>query len=63
MHKRGREGTYLDGLEGTKQVVGWRPPLLEDVQTNLAILVDVRVKHAFGVNELNFWRLTRVGLL
>ena len=58
-----RNGTYLDGLEGTQQVVGWGPPLLEDVQADLAILVDVRVKHALGVDELNFWRLIRVGLL
>jgi hypothetical protein len=57
-----RKGTYLDRLEGTQQVVGWGPPLLEDVQADLAVLVDVRVKHAFGVDELNFWRLIRVGL-
>ena len=35
----------LDGRQDGGHVVGWRPPVLQDVQTNSTVRVHVRVKH------------------
>lgn len=51
----------LDARKHRGNIVGWAPPILEDVQTQLAGGVDVGVKH--GADELDRWWLVGILLL
>lgn len=49
----------LNTRQNCRNVVCWRPPILEDIQAQFACAVNVRVKHL--ANKLDAGRLVRVG--
>ena len=49
----------LNTCQDRRNIVRRRPSVLEDVQTQLACAVNVRVKHL--TDELDAWGLVRVG--
>lgn len=51
----------LDAGQDGGYVVCRAPPILQDVQTQLAGAVDIRVEH--GADKLDAWRLVGVRLL
>ena len=54
-------GIPLNARQDRGDVIGWRPPVLQDVETQLSRTVDVGVEH--GADELDARRLVGVCFL
>lgn len=51
----------LDACQDCRNIVGWTPAVLEDIQAQLACSIDVGMEHL--TNKLDSWWLVRVLLL